>query len=165
MIDPWVHVYDSTDPAAIPATADFILAYMDGRYQTLVTLARTHPHSRIIQCTVTGRPGVRVCDVERGDLTPEQGAAWAIEERNAGRRGWVYASTSTIPLVVKALQARHYMPQICDWWEANYNGASTIAPGRQAHQYASANDPATSHLAPAGCDVSVALLSALMRAE
>ncbi len=148
---PYVHVYDSV-PALWPPEADFLLAYDDGaRTSHNFAEARSkRPYARIIQCTTTGRPGVRVIDVESGDSSVPHAALLVHSELAAKRRPWLYCSDDTRGTLETALHHLAIAPTDLDWWEANPDGAPVVNPGWQAHQYAWS----------AAYDTSVALLSA-----
>ena len=147
--DLMVHVYDSVNVDNIPPNADFILAYMDGDYKNIDQVQKKFPNSRIIQCTVLPKPGVRVYDCERGDLTPTEIIQIISKEYDEGRIPWIYCQPRIRPWILKNLT-----PKTCDnvdFWEANWDNKPTINPGFTAHQYTSAS-----------CDVSIAYLNSVL---
>jgi hypothetical protein len=127
-------MYDAVNVAAIPADAAIVAGYVDGNYQTVPALQARFPQATIVEITVTGRPGVRVCDCETGDLTPAQAAAWATAEISAGRRPTIYCNLSTWPAARTLLADR--AGQV-DWWVAEYDGDPAIPAGAVAKQYQS----------------------------
>lgn len=125
-------MYDAVNVNAIPAGATLVAGYVDGRYQTIPALRARFPAATIVEITVTGKPGVRVCDCETGDLTPRSAAGWARRELAAGRRPTIYCNTSTWPAVRAALGDRAGR---VDWWVAHYDNSPAIPAGAVAKQY------------------------------
>lgn len=133
-----VKVYDSV-PQRWPTDAAYILAYVDGAF-TLHNYRQAkelRPKAIVIGCTVTGRAGVKVADVERGDLTPREGVLWAHHELCRGRSPVVYCGTGTRETMLELSRRLGYGPLACDWWLADWDGRVEIPRGYVAHQYAS----------------------------
>lgn len=129
-------MYDSTNQAAIPATAAIVACYMDGRYANEAQCRARFPRATVVTITVLGAAGARVADCETGDLTPASAAAWAHREIQAGRRPTVYCNLSTHPAVVRALAAYGlaFGNQV-DWWGADYVGTPILLGGSVATQW------------------------------
>lgn len=127
-------MYDSTDVAAIPAAARMVAGYIDGRYVTVPQLLARFPNAQVVRITVTGIAGAHVADVENGDLTPEQGAAWAAAEVRAHRKPSIYCNASTWPAVRAAL-AQQLAGGSVYFWIADYDNDPTIPAGAIAKQY------------------------------
>jgi hypothetical protein len=131
-----VTFYDSTDVFAIPADAAVVAGYIDGDYVTVPALRARFPHARIIEITVTGLPGVAVCDCESGDLTPDQAATWAQNEVKGGRRPTLYCDASTRVALVGALAALGLQfGRDVDNWLAHYDDVAVVPDGSVAKQY------------------------------
>lgn len=128
-------MYDSINPDAIPADAELCAGYVDGRWPSYQGMVARFGRNRVVSITVTGEPGARVADVERGDLTPQQAAIWAKNELAAGRRPTIYTNLSTWDACKQALQAQGIDPSRVDWWIAR-PGPAELVPGTVATQYA-----------------------------
>jgi hypothetical protein len=138
------YIYDSVNPLGIPAGVDVVAGYVDGAYANIEAMRKAHPQAYVLEITVTGRPGVRVVDCERGDLTPEQAAAWAHTELKAGRKPTVYCSESTWPDVIEYLKKLRVHQTAVEWWIASWTTVARAAEpapelfaGAVARQYAS----------------------------
>ena len=157
----YLHCYDSA-PRAFPWFADVLLVYADGRYAN-VAWAQTHyPNARLLQCTVLGRPGVRVIDVEPGCVWPVSKAVELAQEDIKDRyRPWLYANGSTWDDELRpALDKAGVSAALYDSWLAQPDGVAEVPPGYQAKQY---SWPQAHPVGPGqGYDVSVAWLEAVM---
>lgn len=132
-----LYMYDAVNPDNIPADAQVVAGYVDGRYNDFQAMVAKFPNALHVPITVFGAPDVRVCDCETGDLTPDQAAAWAKSEVNAGRRPTIYCNISTQPAVVNSLAAQGLQfGRDVDWWAAHYTGTPHLEPGSVATQYA-----------------------------
>jgi hypothetical protein len=133
-------MYDSAHADEIPADAGAVAGYIDGNYPSYSGLvARFGTSVPVISITVLGAPGARVADVEAGNLTPGQGAAWAQREIAAGRHPTLYYSLSNDELVVNALN-RLGVGQT-DRWVADWTYKPHMIAGSVATQWA--NPPAS----------------------
>lgn len=101
----------------------------------------------VVEITVTGIPGADVADVEKGDLSPASGAAWAADEKKAGRFPVLYVNRSNKPAVITECGNRNLSPGHDYWlWVATLDQTFTDAgggdlrtePGVVAVQFASA---------------------------
>lgn len=136
-----ITLYDSTNVADIPETAEAVAGYVDGQYRNLAELTARFPDKPVISITVTGIGGVRVADVETGDLTPMQGAEWAKAEIAAGRRPTLYYARATGQAIAACLNGALVDPFAVDYWVADWTGDPHLIKGSVATQYA---DPTTS---------------------
>jgi hypothetical protein len=87
-----------------------------------------------------------VCDVENGDLTPEQAPDWVYRQRARGIIPSVYCNQSTWPAVKAAFTARN-IPQPY-YWIANYSNGPLIPTGASAIQYQNNPGYDVSNVAP-----------------
>lgn len=135
---------DSVTPAAIPKGTPVVAGYVDGPYGPgdpyhsgwNADAWTSFPGSQMVSITVHGSAGARVYDIETGDGTPAQGAAWAKSEIAAGRRPTLYFSTSLLGDIVGSLRAVGVAQSQVDFWGAQYPGGGAVVPaGYVAHQY------------------------------
>ena len=131
-------MYDSVDPAGIPAGAEIVAGYVDGRYANLPAMMARFPTATHVSITVFGAAGAKVGDVEPGCMSERRGAQWARGEVDAHRRPTIYCNTATHPQVVVELAAvgLQFVRDV-DWWEAHYDNVATLSPGSVAKQYQS----------------------------
>jgi len=135
---PLVQMIDSVTPAAIPRGTPVVAGYVDGPYGPSDPFHSgwnadswaQFPGSQMVTITTLGAAGARVYDIESGDGTPSQGAAWARREIAAGRRPTLYCSLS-VWAGLKALA-----PTGVDYWIAHYDGIPNVPAGAVAKQYA-----------------------------
>jgi len=128
-------MYDSTTATDIPATAEMVAGYIDGKYAwSDADWARFPTAVKVrIAVSATTEDG-HVLDVEPGDATPAQAVGWVTTRRAAGVDPSVYCNASTWPQVAKAFRDAgvgepHY-------WIAQYDNDPTIPDGAVAKQYA-----------------------------
>jgi hypothetical protein len=97
---------DAVDVSWLKPGYNAYLGYADGEFHTAAALAAKFPASPRIILTVTGTPpGCDGADVESGDLRPGDGCLWAEEKLRVapGSRPVLYASVSTMPLVLRSM--------------------------------------------------------------
>jgi len=129
-------MYDSTQPAKVPAGAQLVAGYVDGPYKWSDEDWGRFP----------GIPHVGICvnpaddlgdvlDVEQGDATPAHVPAWLQLRRKAGVDPTVYCSASVQGQIAEACrQAGVAQPH---YWIALWNRVPSVEPGHVAHQYLS----------------------------
>jgi hypothetical protein len=129
-------MYDSTNPYDIPRTAHAVAGYVDGRYAWPQAGWDWHGAPLKVRITVTGQTlNAHVADVENGDLTPAQGAAWLKRKKAAGQIGALYFSRGLLSTVVAAVRAEGLGP--ADWtiWEADWTAVPHLRDSAYAVQY------------------------------
>lgn len=119
--------YDAVEVAALPPGGGFYLAYLDGAWPTYAAVKARFPTSNIVTVTVTGNLAADIVDVESGDVTPQDAAAWL----RAGKGKGVYSDTSTKPALDVACAGLSWW-----WFAADPTGVPHIVPGSLATQYA-----------------------------
>lgn len=131
-------LYDSIDPSKIPADAEMVAGYVDGRWPTFLgELQSRFPDAVRVAITVTGQNGAHVADCESGDLTPAGAAAWAKIQLGSGYHPTIYTSASNWPAVRAAAAAAGLDPSQVSYWIADYDGVAELPPGAVAKQYRS----------------------------
>lgn len=140
-------MYDSTNPAAIPATAQLVGGYTDGIYgPAFKALDRSSvgwdaaawarfPNSVHVLISAVGTDTGTVGDVEPGCMTPAQGVHWTQMRRQAGVDPTIYCNqTYGWGPVRQAFKAAGVTEP--HYWVANYDRVIVIPAGAVAKQYA-----------------------------
>ena len=113
-------IYDSTNPADIPAAPDgLVFAYNDGLYSQVAAVRARFPVARVVTISAVGRASADVVDVEPGCVWPIANAvAYVRRERAAGNDPAVYCGRANWPAVIAAFdQAGMAQPR---YWVAHY---------------------------------------------
>lgn len=115
--------------------ADAVAGYTDGKWPDYEQLVSTVPDVLHLPITVDSADlSAKCCDVENGDLTPEESVTWVKGKRAGGDPNpWVYCNTSTWPSVQEAFSAANE-PQPF-YWVAKYDEDPTIPAGAVAKQH------------------------------
>lgn len=140
-------MYDSTTASDIPAGAVRVAGYVkpSGFAWTDADWARftNAVKVRITPSASVFGPGIHVLDIEPGDASPAQVAAWVRNSRAAGQEGTPYCSMSKWADVIRAIDAAALVHP--PYWVAGYPGGGPVLPTitvngvshtATAHQYA-----------------------------
>ena len=132
-------MYDAVDPANIPAGAQLVAGYTDGRYSNLDQIRARFPHAAVVKITVFAFDNTGdVLDVEKGDATPDQAPTWVLKRRHAGHPApAVYCDQDTWPAVIAEFRKQGVPDPL--WWIAHYDNIGTLDVGMWAKQYCSNN--------------------------
>lgn len=134
--------YDSVTLSAIPANAQMVAGYEDGRYANMPAIRQRWPHAVHVSITVTGKTLLSpVCDCESGDLTPASAAAWAKRKIAAKQHPTIYCSLSLWPAVKRAVAEAGLHPDAVSYWIADYDNKPVIPAGAVAKQCKSTTKP------------------------
>lgn len=128
-------MYDAVTPTNIPANAEMVAGYVDGRFAWSAADWVRFPNAVHVPIAVfpTTNNGV-VLDVEQGDATPQQAPGWVLMRRAAGVDPTVYCSEVAWPAVRAAFTAAGVAQP--HYWVAAYPGEGAVVPaGAVAHQY------------------------------
>lgn len=130
------YMADSTNGFDIPqGRFELVAGYVDGLYAWSGAMWKFHDSARHVTITVFGGSQVAdVADVERGDLTPAQGADWALNMIRLGRYPTLYYSEYLDPQIQAEMGARGI--HAFGIWRANWNNVPDLHPNDTAHQYA-----------------------------
>lgn len=128
-------MYDSTNPAAIPANAAMVAGYVDGAYAWSAADWARFPGAVKVRIAVfsTTNDG-HVGDCEPGCMSVAGAVGWVQTRRRSGVDPTVYCNTSTWPSVVAAFRAAGVAEP--HYWVAQYDGSPVIPAGAVAKQYA-----------------------------
>ena len=129
-------VYDSVTPSQIPAGQP-VATYADGGYAVNPANVASRGHVTWID-TNGSDPKAAALDVEPGDATPSQAAAWTWNKLHgaAGQIAVIYTMRSEWPATQAAIAT---LPQAMQhqvrWWIADPTGVAHVVPGAQATQW------------------------------
>lgn len=94
-------MFDSADLSQIPADPPAVACYVDGRFANSAQARDRFPHARILTIAVFAEHDADCLDIETGDATPAQAAAWYTRQRARGlARPCLYASASVMEAAV-----------------------------------------------------------------
>ena len=125
-------MYDSVDVPVIPSNAQAVAGYVGGKWPTYFELVKQFPHIPKLSIAISAAENARCLDVETGDATNSEAAAWVKRQHQLGcKRPILYTSVSNWRALEDALKAggvtrglpgrRHYRR-----WSAHY----TLIPHR-----------------------------------
>lgn len=138
-------MFDSVDPALFPDPAvvhfDATAGYVNGRYPSSAGILKRFPNLPHVSISVTSTGVADACDVEAGDLTPDQVPGWIDNYWN--RRHALPVVYGSDPAIRTAVGSRPYLA-----WNANWTYKPHIDDGYQATQWT--DPPAPQGTAPAG---------------
>lgn len=130
--------YDSITAADIPANAQIVAGYCDGRFSWSNADWARFPNVPAVRiaCFASTNDG-QVLDVETGCAAPAEAPDWVLKRRAAGVDPTVYVNWSNWDLTRAAfIQQGVAQPH---WWLASYDGVATIPAGAVAKQYANSS--------------------------
>jgi putative peptidoglycan binding protein len=115
-------MYDAIDVTQIPAGAAAVAGYVDGDWPTSAALAGLYPHADRLTIAVQPSGDADALDVENGDATPADAAAWYERQRRRGvARPCIYASAGVMQSgVVPVLGASGIGRGAVRLWSAHY---------------------------------------------
>lgn len=119
--------YDAVTAGAVPAGADAVAGYVDGRFRSLPALRLAHPGVLWLSICVGVASQAMVLDVEGGDATPEAAAEWIGEMHARGvQRPCIYCSLSTVPALEAVLRSHQLARNRIRLWTAHWTGRAHI---------------------------------------
>lgn len=123
-------MYDSTTPAAIPAGAQMVAAYIDGKYAWSAEELARFPDATKLGITVTGNEVTDIIDVETGDATPAHVPGWITDTKRVEHphRATVYCNRSSLGAVKAACQGAGFtLGHDYVLWVATLDGTTELA--------------------------------------
>lgn len=129
-------MYDSTNPANIPAEAPMVAGYDNGpQSQWPAEGWDRWPASTVkVHITISADADGDVLDVETGDASPADAPGWATRQRDRGAWPVVYMNRATWPAVQDAFSAAGV--DAPGWWLADPTGLEHLESGTIATQWA-----------------------------
>lgn len=122
-----ITMYDSIEVSVIPAGAEAVAGYVDGRWKTYNELLKHFPKAHHLSIAVFAQDDATCCDCEKGDLTADQVPDWVKRQKARGvKRPVVYASLSEMAGILVRLQAAGIPRREVRIWTAHYSYKSHI---------------------------------------
>jgi hypothetical protein len=120
-----ITMYDSIDLSQIPADAAAVAGYVGGNWPTFAKLAGQFPHAHRLSIAVNAGEDAACLDIEQGDATVDQAAAWVKRQQAHGgvARPVLYTSLSQAAAVLDALADAGIARADVRLWTAHYTGA------------------------------------------
>lgn len=156
-------MFDSVNPAAIPAGAQMVAGDINGDFAWPASAWKRFPNATTVRIDVIGDMPLHagILDVERGDVTPAQAPKWIDARIAAGFVATVYCNRSTWPAVRAACKGLKVSYWIAEWTHVPHMIAGAVAvqwtngaafdtsavyddawhPAHRAHPAASPSDP------------------------
>ena len=118
-----VEMYDDINVSLIPVNAVAVAGYVDGKWPTYAQLAKKFPHAKYkLSIAVFPSDNAQVLDIEPGDATIAQAAAWVKRQHKLGNpKPDVYSAISWGQNLVNALTAAGLRYGVdYRYWSAHY---------------------------------------------
>ena len=130
-------LYDSVTPSAIPSSSQAVAVYANGNYAA--SPGEVGKRGLTLWIDTNGsNTHADVLDVEPGDATPDQAAAWVQQKLNAkpNSTAIIYTMLSQWGAVQNAVShLAWWMPSHTKYWIADPTGVPHIVPGSAATQW------------------------------
>jgi hypothetical protein len=130
-------LYDSVTPSAIPSSSQAVAVYANGNYAA--SPGQVGKRGLTLWIDTNGSdPHADVLDVEPGDATPDQAAAWVQQKLNEkpNSTAIIYTMLSQWGAVQNAVShLAWWMPSHTKYWIADPTGVPHIVPGSSATQW------------------------------
>lgn len=133
-------MYDSTQPSLIPAGAEAVAGYVDGRYKWTQADWDRFTNAKIkLRITTWASLDADYVDCEHGDATPDSAFNWIQAKRVTGcADAGVYADANNWDKITHLFDlARLMLPPL---WLAKWDGVAELPPNCMAKQYQSLAD-------------------------
>ena len=121
-----IALFDSVDTSLLPAGYSYG-AYVNGIFANYDAIKTRFPGADILSITVNSAGNADCLDIENGDATPEEAAAWVTRQISLGvTRPCLYADASTMIQVISAMNAAGVARSTLRLWSAHYTGVAHI---------------------------------------
>lgn len=114
-------MFDSIDLSQFPSDPRAVAGYVGGFWPTYHDLQARFPHALKLSIAVTAAQDADCLDIEPGDATPSEAAAWVRRQQDRGvHRPAVYSSVSSMALILHTLAAKGISRHEVTVWAAHY---------------------------------------------
>lgn len=121
-----ITMFDSISAGDLPAGDGYAYAgYVDGRFANVAEIRDRFPGAHVLSIAVFAEHDADCLDIETGDATPEQAAAWFLRQKTRGAaRPCLYASAFVMDTqVLPAIRAAGISRETVRLWSAHYTGS------------------------------------------
>ena len=133
---PTLEMYDTVTLSTVPANPVALAGYTSGFWPTYLPLVHAYPHAVVKSIAVSVLHNAMCLDIEPGDATPSEAAAWYKTDVAAGfRKPCYYANLSTMPAVQANLAANHIPRSAVFLWDADWTYHQHLDSGYDATQW------------------------------
>lgn len=116
-----VVMYDTVTLGVVPASPQAVAGYVGGSWPTYAGLVKDFPHARHVSIAVNAGEVADCLDVENGDATVGQAAAWFHRQTARGlKRPIIYTSISNAAALEQTLAAAGIARDAFLLWSAHY---------------------------------------------
>ena len=116
-----ITMYDSVDPTQIPANAQAVAGYVNGKWPTYPVIVKKFPRAFHLSIAVTAAFNADVLDVEQGDATIEEAPAWVKRQHGRGvKKPVVYTSVSEAARLMETMTRAGIPRAQYALWTAHY---------------------------------------------
>lgn len=123
-------LFDSTDLSQIPANPQAVAAYVGGSWPNYSRAVALFPKALHLSVAVSATEDADCLDVENGDATPADVAAWIKRQQARGLlHPAIYASLSTMPAIRSAVATAGIEVATVRLWVAEWTGTAHIPDG------------------------------------
>lgn len=114
-------MFDSIDLSQFPANPRAVAGYVGGFWPTYHDLQSRYPNALLLSIAVNASEDADCLDIEPGDATPSEAAAWVRRQHARGvHRPAVYSSISSMGLVLSQLAGAGIERHEVNVWTAHY---------------------------------------------
>lgn len=133
---PTVEQFDDVTISKLPSSSQYIGAYANGLYANVTAAHTAFPHAKILTISVTAFGVAQCLDIEPGDATPSEAAAFYRLARGAGIAKPCLYFPLTLSDAVNANLTSNGIARSSVWeWDAHWTGVSHIDPGFDGTQW------------------------------
>lgn len=117
-------MYDDVTLKFIPANAEAVAGYINGRWPTYSQVVRQFPHAKHLSIAVNATADADCLDVEQFDAVPADAPAWVVRQKKRGvAKPVIYTSLSEANAVLRALDKAGIKRSAIRLWTAHYTYA------------------------------------------
>lgn len=122
-----VIMFDSVDTPLLPAGNFAYAGYVDGRFANYDAIRARFPKAHVLSIAVFASDDADCLDIETGDATPAEAAAWVARQFLRGvKRPCLYSSASVMAEINAAMRLAGIPRNTLRLWSAHYTFQSHI---------------------------------------
>ena len=129
-------MYDSIEVKQIPADAEAVAGYINGKWPTYRDLLLRFPKAHHLSITITASEDAECLDIETGDATVSDVPVWFKRQTaRRVRKPVLYTSFDNVPALNKTMGDAGIHRSDYRIWSAHYVGSQHLDEGCDATQY------------------------------